>query len=151
MKQAPADFPVDADCRALAEQFAQAINEQDLNGLMQLMSESMSIVVCNVGGGRGRSQIWTEKSVREVTARYAEYQGEALVVLLDTAGWANDVVKIDGAGGQVTRLVDYCYAPETLQHVAQALNLPMSTMGYHQPPQELLNMIATTTLPWRSD
>ena len=116
---------------------------------MGLMAESMSIVVCNVGGGRGRSEIWTKKSVRTVSARYAEHQGEALVLLYDPSGIANDVVRIEASAGEVTRLTDYCYAPETLEHVARELDIEMNTMGYHQPADVLVDMIATTTLPWR--
>ena len=140
---------VDDAHRVMAKKFADAINRQDLVGLMDLMAESMSIVVCNVGGGRGRSGVWTEKSVQQVQAQYAEYQGEALVLLFDKPGVAKDVVRIEASGGQVVRITDYCYAPETLSHVAQALGFEVVTKGYHQSRSQLPKMIATTTLPWR--
>ncbi|MEM7099989.1 MAG: sigma-70 family RNA polymerase sigma factor [Pseudomonadota bacterium] len=139
----------DSENRLMAKKFADAINRQDLDEVLALMAESMSIVVCNVGGGRGRSEIWTEKSVRRVEAKYAEYQGEALVLLFDKSGIANDVVRIESSGGQIIRVTDYCYAPETLSHVAEALGVEMVTAGYHQPESVLTGMIATTTLPWR--
>ncbi len=141
--------PVDAENRRVAQQFADAINRQDLDGLMQLMADSMSIVVCNVGGGRGKSGVWTEKSVRLVGAQYREYQGEALVILTGPSIAANDIVRIEASDGQVVRLTDYCYAPETLAHVAAELGVEMKAKNYHQPAQTLVEMIATTTLPWR--
>ncbi len=143
------NFSVDEGNRAMAKEFADAINRQDLAGLLGLMAESMSIVVCNVGGGRGRGGIWTEKTVQLVVAQYAEYQGEALVVLFDNSGVANDVVRIESSGNEVVRVTDYCYAPETLSHVAEALGFEIATKGYHQPETVLPEMIATTTLPWR--
>lgn len=142
--------PVDAENRELAKQFADAINAQDLDGLKQLMADSMSIVVCNVGGGRGKHGVWSEKSIRLASAQYAEFEGEAVVVLFGRKGKANDIVRIEGSGGEVTRLTDYCYAPETLNHVARGLDIEIGTMGYHQPPETLVEMIATTALPWRT-
>ncbi|MEM7401582.1 MAG: RNA polymerase sigma factor [Pseudomonadota bacterium] len=140
---------VDEENRAMAKKFADAINRQDLVGLLDLMAESMSIVVCNVGGGRGRGEIWTEKSVQNVEAQYAEYQSEALVLLFDKSGVAHDVVRIESSGRRVVRVTDYCYAPETLSHVAKALGFEIVTKGYHQPKIMLREMITTTTLPWR--
>ena len=150
MSNPPVSSPVDPEHREMAEQFADAINRHDLDGLMQLMADSMSIVVCNVGGGRGRSSIWTEKSVQGVTARYAEYEGAAVVLLLDRSGATRDVVRLEVSGGEVTRLTDYCYAPETLSAVARGLQIEIATTGYHQPETVLEGMIDTTTLPWQS-
>ncbi len=144
-------LPVDEENRQLARQFADAINRQDLEGVMQLMADAMSLFVCNVGGGRGDDGTWTEKSVRLATAKYAELQGEALVVLFDSTGVANDVVRIEASNGEVVRLTDYCYAPETLEYVAQELSLEIKTKGYHQPENILVEMIAGPSLPWRSD
>ena len=147
---------VDDANQRLAKQFAETINQHDLQALKNLMAESMSIVVCNVGGGRGKGELWTEKSVRQVTAQYAQYQGEALVLLINKPTDASapdvvvDVIRIDGSNDKVTRLTDYCFAPETLSHLAQALDLQIADIGYHQSPTTLVDMIATTTLPWRS-
>ena len=143
------DHPASEENRRMAKKFADAINRQDLEGLMRLMADSMSIVVCNVGGGRGRSGIWTEKSVRLINAQYAEYQGEALVLLIDRSGMTTDVVRIEASGDEVVRLTDYCYAPETLSNVAQGLGIEIKTRGYHQPDAVLPEMIATTILPWK--
>lgn len=143
-------LPVDEENRHLARQFVDAINRQDLDGVKQLMAASMGLVVCNVGGGRGDNCIWTEKSLRGVTARYAELEGEALVLLFDSTGAASDVVRIEASSGEVTRLTDYCYAPETLTYVAQNFSLEISTKGYHQSESILEDMISSTTLPWRS-
>ncbi|MEM9106085.1 MAG: RNA polymerase sigma factor [Pseudomonadota bacterium] len=141
---------VDEENRHIAQQFTDAINRQDIDSVMQLMAETMSLLVCNVGGGRGDDGEWTRKSVRQVTARYAELEGEALVLFFDGKGQATDVVRIEASNGEVVRLVDYCYAPETLIYVARKLDLQMSTTGYHQPPHVLVKMIAGTTLPWQT-
>ena len=150
MQSSVAPGPASAESKQLAKQFAEAINNQDLDGLMQLMSETMSIVVCNVGGGRGRSGVWTEKSVQYATADHGECEGEAVVIIHSReTGRANDVVKIEASGGVVTRLTDYCYAPETLNYLSTRLGIEIDTMGYHQSPETLVEMIATTGLPWR--
>ena len=149
MATAAENLPVDEENRKLAQQFADAINRQDLEGVMQLMADSMSLFVCNVGGGRGDDGIWTEKSVPHATANYAEFQGEALVVLFDPTGTATYFVRIEASGGEVVRLTDYSYAQETLTYVAQKLGLEIKTKGYHQPENILVGMISSTTLPWR--
>ncbi|MEM9635857.1 MAG: RNA polymerase sigma factor [Pseudomonadota bacterium] len=143
--------PVDAESRQIAQKFADAINRQDLDGVMNLMAEKMSLLVCNVGGGRGDDGEWTKSSVRDAKAKYAELEGEALVLFYDSAGTATYVVRIAASNGEVVRLTDYCYAPETLNYVARELGLEMQTRGYHQPPQILAKMIAGTTLPWLSE
>ncbi|MEM9360960.1 MAG: hypothetical protein AAGB04_32740, partial [Pseudomonadota bacterium] len=142
---------VDEENRQLARQFSDAINRQDLEGVKRLMADSMSIVVCNVGGGRGKSEVWTEKSLRLVSARSAELEGEAFVILFDNTEAAIDVVRVEASGGRITRVTDYCYAPETLTYVAQKLGLEITTRGYHQPERTLVEMISSTTLPWRAE
>ena len=37
---------------------------------------------------------------------------------------------------------------DALRVVGEELGVPVAPWGYHQPPEVLVNMIATTTLPW---
>lgn len=162
--------PDDA-ARALARALADAMNARDVDRLLDLMAESVKIDVCNVGGGRGRRGIWTEKTLAGHRFEYAELEGAALVLLFpdDVGAVCNrdpdyvgadsnrdpggvrvlsGVIRVEGEGA-ATRLVDYHYAPETLSGVAEALGLEWVTRGYHQRATSLPDMIATTALPWR--
>lgn len=153
-KKMASDAPppsVDAENRQVAKKLAEAINRQDLDKVMSLMSETMSLLVCNVGGGRGDDGEWTRKSVYGAKARYVELEGEALVLFYDSAGTPAYVIRVDAVGGKIVRLMDYSYAVETLNYVARNLGLEIRTRGYHQPPDTLVKMIAGTTLPWRLD
>lgn len=141
---------VDPQAKALALAFSDAMNTQDVDRIVALMSETLKIDVCNVGGGRGRRGIWTEKSVQGVTTSYAEYDGEPLILLF----YNNDpaiggVVRLEGDGGVATRLIDYHFAPETVEEVASHLGLDWVKRGAHQAESELVGMIASTGLAWR--
>ena len=143
--------PGDARTSALVRAFVEAMSSKDVDRILHLMSATVKIDVCNVGGGRGRSGIWTEKSLAGIRCEYAEHDGEPLVLLFGEhdrvlAG----VVRLEGDGGIVTRIVDYHYAADTLRDVADALGLEVAARGYHQSPAALLEMVATTGLPWRS-
>lgn len=136
--------------KALVRAFVDAINSRDVDQVFDLMSETIQIDVCNVGGGRGRDGEWGKKSLPDVRAEYHEYAGEPIVVMFrDTAVW--DILRLEGNAGKVTRLVDYCYAQDTLQLVSESLGFEYTMRGYHQPPETIKNMVASTTLPWRND
>jgi len=140
---------VSAADRALAEAFAEAITSQDVNRVMEMMAKTLQIEVCNVGGGRGRGEVWTRPSIAGVRAETAELQGECVVVMLRD-GRLYDVLRLAGAEGQVTRITDYCYAPEVLKEAADALGYPCDAVRYHQGADVLPGMISTTTLPWQT-
>lgn len=151
VRDEPAPRAIDPVTKSLAKAFAEAINVQDLDRVMALMSESIHIVVCNVGGGRGRGGVWTSRSLTDVEARYAEHDGEPVIVLKGRDGVAFDVVRVEGVSGAVTKIIDYCYAPETLEAVAEALQIPIRPTAYHQPAESIRGMIETTALPWRTE
>lgn len=140
--------------RALVEAFVSAINSQDVARVIDLMAENVQIRVCNVGGGRGRNGIWTDRSLRQVAARVAECDGEAVVVMLraNDDGTITDVLRLEGENQTVTRIIDHCYAPETLSYVAEAQGLKCNAVAYHQPWETIdSDMVPTTCLPWRED
>ena len=152
MRTNSASKPVDARTSALVRAFVEAMNSKDVDRILHLMSKTVKIDVCNVGGGRGRSGIWTEKSLAGFRFEYAEHAGEPLVLLFSEHDQVlKGLVRLEGDGGSVTRIIDYHYAVDTLRDVAGALGLEVAAREYHQSPAALLEMVATTGLPWRSD
>lgn len=140
---------VDAGTSTLVRALAEAMNAGDVDRILGLMSETVKIDVCNVGGGRGRHGIWTERTLAGTRFEYAELDGEPLVLLFREGDRGlSGAVRLEGTD-TVTRIVDYHYAADTLAHVAGALGLESNTRGYHQPGDVLPEMIATTALPWR--
>ena len=134
--------------RAIAEAFAQALGNGDNEGVLALLSDHVRVHVANVGGGRGKSGEWTNKTLaRDLTARVEEVDG-ALVILLLVAGALTCVVRLDCVDGEVVAFYDYSYARETLILVADVLGLPYGGRGIHQGADTLKGMIATTDLPW---
>lgn len=151
LREAPAaSVRVDAPTATLARAFAQAMNAGDVDRLLTLMSESVKVDVCNVGGGRGRHGEWIGKTLAGIRAEYAEHDGASAVLLLEPQQRTLcGLLRIEAVGGAVTRIVDYHYAPDTLSEVAAALGLPCRARGRHQGAAVLPDMIGTTTLPWR--
>lgn len=141
---------VDEASRTLVRAFVDAMNARDVERILELMSETVKIDVCNVGGGRGRRGIWTEKTLDGFRFDYAELDGAPLVALYgENDGVLSGVVRLEGDGDTVTRIVDYHFAADTLRQVADALGVECVSRGYHQPPDVLPGMVATTGLPWR--
>jgi len=132
------------------ERFIAAFNSRDVPTLTAVLTETCSIEVPGVGGGRGRNGGWAEASVGHAGARLEAglYRGEPVVLFFNEAGRLYDLVRLERDDGMVSRITNYCYCPDTLKVVGEELGLEASTMGYHQPPQILTRMIATTTLPW---
>jgi len=145
--------PRDAASQALVEQFIAAFQSRDVPTLVAVLTETCSIEVPGVGGGRGRRGGWAEASVGHAGARLepAVYRGEPVVLFFDGGGRLYDVVRLEGDGALVSRITNYCYCPDTLKVVADELGVEVSLLGYHQPPDILTRMIATTTLPWGRD
>jgi len=140
----------DPEDRVVAAAFADAINTRDVDRLLELMADTLQISVCNVGGGRGRSELWARPTIAgDFQAEVAEVDGRWVVVLVKS-GALEDVLKLTVSEGAVTRLTDYCYAPDLLKAVAQRLGRRCMASRYHQGADVLTGMIDTTTLPWRS-
>jgi len=142
----------DPQAKALVQAFVDAMNARDVDRVIDLMEKKVQITVCNVGGGRGRDGIWTQKSLGAVHASYAECDGMPVVLMFrDGEDVLSDVLRLEGAEATVTRITDYCYAPETLQHVAGELGMECEATAYHQPWETIeANMVPTTFLPWKS-
>jgi len=142
--------------RALIDAFVDAYNAQDVSRLLAVVTEAVSIEVLGVGGGRGMDPKngWAEWVLTQpVRAETHRLDGEDVVaILFQTPGGPQlcEVLRLDGEDGRVSRIVDYCFAADTLGYAARALGYPPMPLGYHQDPETLVSMIATTTRPWDS-
>lgn len=142
--------------RALVDAFVDAYNAQDLARLLAVVTEAVSVEVLGVGGGRGLDPDngWVEWVVNNpVRAEARRLDGEDVVAILyrtDGGDQLCEVLRLDGDDGRVSRIVDYCYAPETMAYAAGAFGHPAMPLGYHQDPDTLATMIASTTRPWES-
>jgi RNA polymerase sigma-70 factor (ECF subfamily) len=140
--------------RALVDRFVAAFNARDVPAVTALLLETVTIEVHGVGGGRGREGIWVASTLADPLERAErrDFHGEAIVLHFKGAGDAQrltSLTRLDEDDGGVSRIRDYCYCPDTLAAVADELGLPVERTAYHQQPETLVRMIATTTLPWR--
>lgn len=147
---APAPAPARGPSQVLVERFIDAFNSRDVPTLTAVLTETCSIEVQGVGGGRGRRGGWAEASIEHAAGRLAAatYLGEAVVLFFDDADRLYDVLRLEEVDGLACRLVHHCYCPDTVRFIAAELGLVSTAIGYHQPPEVLVRMIASTTLPW---
>lgn len=142
--------------RALIDAFVDAYNAQDLARLLAVVTETVSLEVLGVGGGRGLDPDngWAEWLLTQpVRAEAHRLDGEDVVaILFQTDGGPQlcEVLRLEGEDGRVGRIVDYCFAADTMAYAAEALGYPPTPLGYHQDPDTLAVMIASTTRPWDS-
>lgn len=153
VKAAPAPQDGAGPSRDLVDRFIDAFRSRDVARITATLTESCSIEVPGVGGGRGRRGGWAEASVQDHDTRLAPANvgGESIVLCLrDGPGGPTlaDVLRLEAADGLVARIVDYYFCPDTLAAIGAELGLAVSSAGYHQDPETLTRMIATTTLPW---
>jgi len=139
----------------LVDRFVAAFATHDAATVAAVLTESCDIQVPGVGGGRGRRGGWVDISVQDHATRLAPEVvfGERVVLCLsDEAGGPTltDLLRLEEADGRVARVVDYYFCPDTLAAVGSQLGLKVACAGYHQNPETLTGMIATTTLPWGS-
>ena len=139
--------------RDLVDRFIDAFNSRDVPRMTAVLTETCSIEVPGVGGGRGRHGGWAEASAGhvDVELRPGVYQGENVVLFLQLGEGPPalyDVMRLEEAEGLVARLIHHCFCPDTVAAIAAELGLPHLSIGYHQPEDVLPRMIATTTLPW---
>jgi RNA polymerase sigma-70 factor (ECF subfamily) len=151
----PGSISSRAPSRELVDRFVDAFNARDVPGVTAILLETVSIEVQGVGGGRGREGVWVKSSLERegIRAEARAYRDEWIVVNLHGAPGASvldGVLRFEEADGRVARIRSYSYCPETLAHVAADLGIRTSARRYHQPPETLERMIATTTLPWSS-
>jgi RNA polymerase sigma factor (sigma-70 family) len=144
----------DGPSRVLVDRFVEAFNSRDLDGLAALLTEDVAIDVMGVGGGRGRKGEWLVRSLEQtaVDARAVWHAGEWVVALVSNGPGPVKVrgaTRLREADGRVSRIGSYSYARDTLAVLAAALGLEPGNTPYHQPPEILVRMIGSTTLPWK--
>jgi RNA polymerase sigma factor (sigma-70 family) len=144
----------DGPSRQLVDRFVDAFNSRDLDGLAALLTEDVAIDVMGVGGGRGRGGEWLVRSLEQISvdARAVWHGGEWVVALVSNGpgpATVRGATRLTEADGLVSRIGSYSYARDTLAVLAAALGLAPGNTPYHQPPDILVRMIGSTTLPWR--
>ena len=153
LEAAPQGARVRGPSAELVDRFVAAFATHDPAAVAAVLTESCDIHVPGVGGGRGRHGGWVEISLQDHATRLAPeiVAGERVVLcLLDGEGGPTltDVLRLEEADGCVTRIVDHYFCPDTLAAVGGELGLKVASAGYHQDPETLTGMIATTTMPW---
>jgi RNA polymerase sigma-70 factor (ECF subfamily) len=140
--------------RGLVDRFIDAFMSRDVAAITASLTEACDIHVPGVGGGRGRRGGWAEASLghQGIRLEAVSYRGEIVILGLnleaDGPDSLYDVMRLEEADGQVSRIVNYCFCPDTLAAIGAELGVPVKPWGYHQPPDILPRMIETTTLPW---
>ncbi|HEY2359280.1 MAG TPA: sigma factor-like helix-turn-helix DNA-binding protein [Phenylobacterium sp.] len=137
--------------RELVDRFIDAFRSRDVATITACLTESCEIHVPGVGGGRGRRGGWAEASVAHganVRLEPALYHGENVILAFHEGQGLYDVIRLEEADGLVSHLTNYCFTPDTLHIIGAELGVPVAPWGYHQPPEVLVDMIRTTTLPW---
>jgi RNA polymerase sigma-70 factor (ECF subfamily) len=137
----------DAPPRKLVEQFMQALAAQDMNALKELCAENVSSEL--VGGvemdsfEKARSIF---KNAHMVMPRLgfgerpwwkiAEYEGEPIVLgfrTLDGVEGLNEIHRIEALDDRIVRVRIYCFCPETLAAVAEALGYKALPRPHRSP------------------
>ena len=149
----PADGGEAGPSRELVDRFVDAFHARDVGRITAALTDACSIEVPGVGGGRGRRGGWAEASVGHTGMHLetAVYRGERLLLGFrdDPDGpKLYDVIRLEAADGLISRIRNYCFCPDTLRIIGAELGLTVDPWGYHQGPDILPRMIATTTLPW---
>jgi RNA polymerase sigma-70 factor (ECF subfamily) len=151
----PSPEPRQGPPRALIDAFVDAYNAQDLDRLLAVVTEDVAIEVLGVGGGRGLrpGNGWSDWVLgNPVRAEVRRLDGQEVVVILiatPTGPQMCELLRLDGED-RVGRIVDYCFAADTMAYAAERLGLPLMALGYHQDAATLKTMVATTTRPWGS-
>ena len=158
VREAPATATPTGPSRALVDAFVEAFRSRDAARITAVVTESCAFEVPGVGGGRGPRGGWIDASVQGDGAGLriaaADYRGEWMALFFHTDRTGEealfDVMRLEGAEGRVSRIVNYCFCPDTIRAVAADLGVVARPWPYHQGPETLHGMIATTTLPWGS-
>jgi RNA polymerase sigma-70 factor (ECF subfamily) len=134
----------------LVGRFVAAFNNRDVVALRDVLLENVTVEVLGVGGGRTRSGEWADRSIEHATPRAEarEYLGEWIVLHLTRGGRLVGVTRIEETDGAVGRVRSYGFCLDTTAAVAGDLGLEWVRGTYHQSPETLERMIATTGLPW---
>jgi len=150
--------------KELLDRFVEAFNARDVKRVTDLLLENVTLEVPGVGGERGKKMIWITSSMelptpnllaREQTPMNPEvvhYNGEWILLIWcgpRSDGLLADVNRFEEQDGHIARIWEYYYCPDTIAELAAEFGAKPILHGYHQEPDVLSNMIASTMLPWR--
>ena len=139
----------------LIDRFIAAFSARDIEAAKALLLESVVYEPLGVGGERGREAIWIAVGLADPADLVCEphiVEGEKVLVYVSPIDGPRQVVgvsRLEEADGRVSRHISYYFCPDTLALVARQLGITAASHGYHQDPDTLERMIASTTLPWR--
>jgi RNA polymerase sigma-70 factor (ECF subfamily) len=138
--------------RALVDRFVAASMARDVAALRATLLETVTIDVHGVGGGRGNKVDWADNAIANTSPRVEarDYRGELIVLHLTARGRLAAVTRIEEADGGISRVRTYLFCPDTTAVLAAEFGLEALRGPYHQGPDTLPRMIASTTLPWLS-
>jgi RNA polymerase sigma-70 factor (ECF subfamily) len=133
--------------RDLIDAFVEAFNARDIARVTALLLEQVSIEVQGVGGERGRDANWVRFSMSgyrgdRIDIHWLEcrmFEAEPLVLHLrkdESRQVLEEVWRMEEEDGEIARIRDYCYCPETLQEIATKFGLDVVTHGYYNPEKE---------------
>ncbi len=144
-RKPPAGF--DAPPRAIVEQFMRALSDKDLTTMKALCAEQLSVEL--IGGvelntfdkarsvfehahmempklGFGRKPWW----------KVVEFEGEPIVAgfrTLDGVEGLNEIHRLEVSEGLIVRVRTYCFCPETLGVIAEAIGCQPLARPYRSP------------------
>ncbi len=150
-----ADAGRDAPPPELVERFLDALSRNDLTMLQAICSKDLAVEL--VGGARSdtfeASKTFFAHAHMEFPKQYAalaramafgtdphwrscDYRGERIVLgfrTLDGTVGLNEIHRLDVADGKIVRIRCYCFCPDTLAAVGEALGLPAHRRPYRSP------------------
>jgi RNA polymerase sigma-70 factor (ECF subfamily) len=133
--------------RELIDTFVEAFNARDIARVTALLLEQVSIEVQGVGGERGRDANWVKFSMLGYRGDRTDihwlecrmFEAEPLVLhfrKVQSRQVLEEVWRMEEQVGEIARIRDYCYCPETLREIATEFGLDVVTHGYHNPEKE---------------
>jgi RNA polymerase sigma-70 factor (ECF subfamily) len=137
--------------RDLIDTFVEAFNARDIARVTALLLEQVSIEVQGVGGERGRDANWVRFSMSGYRGDRTDihwlecrlFEGEPLILHLrkvESHQVLEEVWRIEEQDGEIARIRDYCYCPETLREIGAESGLDVVTHGYRNPEKETVEI-----------
>lgn len=144
-RKPPAGF--DVPPKAIVEQFMRALHDKDMKTLKELCAENLSVEL--VGGvelnsfDKARTVFEHAHMVMPKLGfgerpwwKVGEYEGEPIILGFRTLGGLeglNEIHRLEVLDGLIVRVRTYCFCPETLAVVAEALGCSALRRPYRSP------------------
>jgi RNA polymerase sigma-70 factor (ECF subfamily) len=163
-RKPPAGF--DAPPRDIIDRFMRALTEKDMHAMKTLCDEHMS---AELVGGIELESFERAKTVFEHAHmvmpslgfgerpwwKVADYEGEPLVLGFRTLGGIeglNEIHRLEVTEGRIVRVRTYCFCPETLAVVAEAIGVKALPRPYRSPSvADFIGALLGRRQNWRHD